>query len=197
MINKWTTILDASLKELKTGYLEDEREIINEHDLKYKVRQFIEKVANIENDILVKPEVPWYDKNSEVLRPKFYFDLAVFRKSVFQLRLRDQAMRRKGFNYNDNSLAIMLKFVKPTFNFSEIDEDIEKLKVFADETMRQANQHKPILIIGITDDRLYKQTEAKIISTLKNYDNHFLSRLTIFYFNQTKFERLDCGISEI
>lgn len=193
MINNWTTILDTSLKELKTQYSEDERTLINEDDLKYKVRQFIENASNADNDILVKPEVPWYDKDTTGLKPKFYFDLTVFRNSVFELRLRDQAMRRKGYYYNDNSLAIMLKFVKPTFNFSEISDDIQKLKVFADETEEQADQHKPILIIGITDDHLYKQTEEKIVSSLKDYDNNYLSRLTIFYFNQTKFERLDCG----
>lgn len=193
MINNWTTILETSLKELKTQYSEDVRTIINEDDLKYKVRQFIENAANADNDILVKPEVPWYDKDAIELKPKFYFDLTVFRNSIFELRLRDQAMRRKGYYYNDNSLALMLKFVKPTFNFSEISEDIAKLKVFADETKEQANQHKPILIIGITDDQLYEQTEEKIVSSLKNYDNNYLSRLTIFYFNQTKFERLDCG----
>jgi hypothetical protein len=193
MIGSWTTILDNSLKELRTQYFMDERAIINEDDLKYKVRQFIEKASNEVNDILVKPEVPWYDKNAAELKPKFYFDLTVFRNSIFELRLRDQAMRRKGYYYNDNSLAIMLKFVKPAFNFSEISNDIEKLKVFADETEEQANLHKPILIIGITDDHLYKQTEEKIVSSLKGYENNYLSRLTIFYFNQTKFVRLDCG----
>jgi hypothetical protein len=192
MINNWTSILDTSLRELKNEYSIDQRSIINEDDLKYKVRNSIEKIANTDNDILVKPEVPWYDKDSVQLKPKFYFDLTIFRNTVFQLRLRDQSMQRKGYYYNDNSLAIMLKFIKPSFDFSEISKDIEKLKVFSDETKEQSNQHKPILIIGITDDRLYKLAEEKIASTLKDYDNIFLSRLTIFYFNQTKFERLDC-----
>lgn len=193
MLENWNNILESSLRKLQTEYSQDERTLINEHDLKYKVRQAIEKYANADNDILVKPEVPWYDKDATELRPKFYFDLTVFRNSIFQLRMRDQAMRRKGYYYNDNSLAIMLKFVKPTFNFSEITEDIEKLKIFSDETAEQANQHKPILIIGITDDILYKQTEERIISALKPYENDYLSRLTIFYFNQKQFERLDCG----
>jgi|GEM_PF-4030316 len=192
MINNWTSILDTSLRELKNEYSIDQRAIINEDDLKYKVRNSIEKIANTDNDILVKPEVPWYDKDSVQLKPKFYFDLTVFRNTIFQLRLHDQSMRRKGYYYNDNSLAIMLKFIKPSFDFSEISKDIEKLKVFSDETKEQSNQHKPILIIGITDDQLYMQAEEKIASTLKDYDNIFLSRLTIFYFNQTKFERLDC-----
>jgi hypothetical protein len=191
MLDKWNEILETSLRKLQIEYSQDERTLINEDDLKYKVRQSIENAANTDNDILVKPEVPWYDKDAIELRPKFYLDLTVFRNSVFELRLRDQAMRRKGYYYNDNSLAIMLKFVKPTFNFSEIAEDIGKLKIFADETSEQANQHKPILIIGITDNRLYKQTEEKILSSLRKYDNTYLSRLTIFFFNQTKFERLD------
>ncbi len=193
MIDNWNNILETSLRELQNEYSNDNRMIINEHDLKYKVRQYIEKEANTENDILVKPEVPWYDKDSSELRPKFYFDLTIFRDSLFQLRLRDRELRRKGYYYNDNSLAIMMKFVKPTFNFAEIEEDIAKLKVFADETKSQSNQHKPILIIGITDELLYELTENKIISSLKSYDNEFLLRLTIFYFNQTKFERLDSG----
>jgi len=193
MISNWINLLENSLIELKNEFFIDHRTVINEDDLKYKVRNSLEKLANIENDILVKPEVPWYDKDAPGLNPKFFFDLVVFRNSIFELRLRDQQLRRKGYYYDDNSLAIMLKFVKPTFNFNEIKEDIEKLEVFSNETEEDVNRHKPILIIGITDDRLYRLTEEKIVSVLKDYDNVFLSRLTIFYFNQTKFERLDCG----
>ncbi len=191
MIKDWTNIIENAVKDLQEIYSKDENSIINEDDLKYKVRQEIEKKATAESDMLLKPEVPWYDKDAPGYRPKFYFDLTIFKKSIFELRMRDQAMRRKGYYYNDNSIAVMLKFVKPDFRFSEIKDDIDKLVVFSTETKEEADNHKPLLIVAATDNRLFEQVENSIVNAVASIDQNEINRITILYFNRNKFKKYD------
>jgi hypothetical protein len=190
MIEIWTDILETAMKNLQTKYAIDVNEIINENDLKYKVRQHLEALANDENDMLVKPEVPWYDSNQPGHRVRFYFDLTIFKKSAFSLQFRDKTLRNKGYYYDDCSLAIMKKFAKPHFNFAEITDDLDKLQIFANETSGQFEKHKPVLIIGCSDKILYEQASKRLADNLKNYDDIFLKRLSIFLLSQDKVEHL-------
>ena len=98
---------------------------------------------------------------------------------------------KKGYYYNDSVLAVMVKFAKPGFNFQEIPKDFQKLKVFSDETQDCASQNKPILIVGASDEKLYKKSEEIIISAASKYNEGFLSRATVFYFYPAGIERLD------
>ncbi|UGS22339.1 hypothetical protein [Flavobacterium cyclinae] len=189
MINKWTSELKNAVEKLQINYSLDNKTIINEDDLKFGIRQNLHNVSE-ENDMLIKPEVPWYDESSENKQVKFYFDLAILKKSIFNLEFRNATMNNKGYYYNDISLAIMLKFAKPNFNLSEIGEDLDKLKLFSIQTANDAKKQKPVLVIGCSDVLMYDKASEVLAKELKRFSDDFLKRAEIIIFSPNKIEIL-------
>jgi hypothetical protein len=191
MINLWTNLFEKAMEDLRINYSNDDRTIINEYDFKCQLRNHLESLATNENDMLIKPEVPWYDKDKPNQTVKFYFDLVVLKKSAFNIHFRDRTLRNKGYYYNDHSLAIMQKFTKPGFNFAELTEDLNKLKIFSDETKEESNKNKPILAVCCSDIRLYDQAAEHIKKSLTNYNVEFLRRLTVFIISPDKLSKFN------
>lgn len=189
MINKWIGELENAVQVFQQHYSSDIRTIINEDDLKYGIRENLQKIAD-DNDMLIKPEVPWYDRDSERKQVKFYFDLAILKKSIFNLEFRNASLNNKGYYYDDISIAIMLKFAKPNFKLAEIGEDLNKLHLFCNNTSHEAEKQKPYLIIGCSDKTLYDSISTVLAIELKKYSDDFLKRVGIIVFSPFKMEIL-------
>ena len=189
MINKWTSELENAVKNLQQNYLTDNKLIINEDDLKFGIRHNLQIVAE-ENDMLIKPEVPWYDQNSGEKQVKFYFDLAILKKSIFNLEFRNARLNNKGYYYDDISLAIMLKFAKPNFKITEIGEDLDKLNLFCVQTSEDAEKQKRFLIVGCTDQVLYEKVSEVLATELKRFNEEFIKRTGIIIFSPLRIEIL-------
>ena len=189
MIQNWISTLISSIEKLKEEYKLDTRTIINEDDLKFGIRNKLHLVDD-EKDMLIKPEVPWYDQDFLGKQVKFYFDLAILKKSVFELQFRNATLNNKGYYYDDISLAIMMKFAKPNFRFAEIGEDLDKLRIFAIQTAKEADKQCPCLIIGCSDEILYQQSITVLSNELKRFTEEIIKRFVIIIFSQDNIEIL-------
>lgn len=174
----WINLLQTSLNEIRENSLN--LQLTNESEFQGKLSSLISLKSNDQNDILVKTQTPWYDKDLPSYKPKFYFDISFFKKSAFELNFNDPNHRRKGFRYTDLSFAIMLKFVKPPFKLTSITEDIEKLKVFSNETEPDANLHTPIFIFYAVDEKWFEKAKNQVIEALEKSDENFKNRFVGF-----------------
>ncbi|MCB9427063.1 MAG: hypothetical protein H6584_08585 [Flavobacteriales bacterium] len=174
MKEKWINVLRISLKEIRHN--SKNLQLTNEAEFEAELLRLIKHESNDQNDILFKAQTPWYDKDFPPTKPKFYFDVSFFKKSVFELNFNNLTHRPKGYRYEDMSFAIMLKFVKPTFALSSITEDIEKLQVFANETAPEANLHTPVFIFYAIDEKWFEKAKNQVIKTLEKSDENFKNR---------------------
>jgi hypothetical protein len=189
MINTWISELESAIKKLQQHYSSDIRTIINEDDLKYGIRENLE-ISAAKNDMLIKSEVPWYERDSQIKQVKFYFDLAILKKSIFNLEFRNASLNNKGYYYDDISIAIMLKFAKPNFKLAEIGDDLNKLKLFCKNVSDDVEKQKPYLIIACSDKTLYDSVSAVLANELKKFNNDYIKRVGIIIFSPCKIEIL-------
>jgi hypothetical protein len=174
----WINLLQTSLKEIRENSLN--LQLTNESEFQGKLSSLISIKANDQNDILVKTQTPWYLNGLQPIKPKFYIDISFFKKSIFELDYNNPNHRRKGFHYTDLSFAIMLKFVKPPFKLTSIAEDIDKLKIFSNETEPDAHLHTPVFIFYAIDEKWFEKAKNQVIEALEKSDENFKNRFVGF-----------------
>lgn len=181
MIQNWTTVLKNVLEQTNNF-----SKLVNEDHLKTVLVEKLNGKADIENDMLIQTEIPWYDRNEPGRKLKHYIDIVILRKGVFEMDFSNPDYRRKGYHYNSHSMAVMLKFVKPKFEKIKLKEDLDKLKYFAEETNPEEN--KPVFIIYCVNEKLYLKTIDQIKNYMDSYEDSFKNRILIAILHETQIQ---------
>jgi hypothetical protein len=120
----WTNQVITATQELAGNFHNKKITILTESDLKtYLVAKIREKV---DPNVTVNTETPWYDIYTT--NQTYYIDITAFDNDKLEI-IYDPATNRKGYKYEDEAIAVELKYFRYVADLEGISGDFKKMNL--------------------------------------------------------------------
>ena len=127
----WVKLVDEAIQvcagEIKDGNLV----VLTESDFKVLLSTKIKQLLKLTYpNLTVNTESPWYDEDTY---QKQYIDITVFDQTLLNLSYSSE-LNRKGYRYDDEAVAIELKYFRYENDIREIEKDFQKTRLLLKST---------------------------------------------------------------
>ena len=162
-----------AVEEVAQKFRNNEIIFLTESDFKLAIANTISlKIDN--SDITINTESPWYD--TYITKKSYYVDVTAFDKTKLQITY-DPVLNRKGYKYDDEALAMELKYFRHNDDVGEIAKDFYKMTLLI-----QAPNNECFIVAGARTDELFERGKNFMKSQLDIYRTEYSNRVKIYLF---------------
>ena len=170
----WTKQVIKAIKEVAKRFQEEQLIFLTESDLKANLSSEIEREL-CNSNITVNTESPWYDIYET--NSTYYIDITIFDRSKLQIKY-DETTYRKGYKYEDEALAIELKYFRHNDDIPKIINDFNKARLLI-----KAPKNNCFIIACARTEELSKAAELFMQSQMDKFREEYYARVKIFLIN--------------
>jgi hypothetical protein len=117
------SVLKAT-KEVAANFISGKVIFLTESDFKTALSSSL--TANLEANMTVNTESPWYD--TYTTNSTYYIDITAYITDKLQITY-DPTLNRKGYKYEDEALAVELKYFRYVSDIQGIADDFHKVSL--------------------------------------------------------------------
>jgi hypothetical protein len=172
----WTTKVIEATNEIADDFKTGELIFLTESDLKTSLSNKLR--GKVTSNITVNTESPWYDTYET--NSTYYIDITAFDKDKLKITY-DATTNRKGYKYDDEALAIELKYFRHNDDVKEIAGDFKKMRLLI-----KAPKNDCFIIATARTKELFESAKIFMESQMKIYRNEYNSRVKVFLFDTEK-----------
>ncbi len=168
----WTTPVIEATNEIAESFKSGRLRLLTESDLKTNLSSKIK--SKLADNITVNTESPWYDtyENSG----NYFIDITAFDNNKLQITY-DPTNNRKGYKYEDEALAIELKYFRYKEDIEKIAEDFAKIRLLI-----KAPKNDCFIIAAARTKELFDTANDFMHSQLNKYKVDYANRAKVFLF---------------
>lgn len=164
-------VIEAT-KDIANGFKEGKIIFLTESDLKTALSNQIRN--KFEDNITINTESPWYD--TYVTNNTYYIDITAFDKDKLQITY-DPKLNRKGYKYEDEALAMELKYFRYNADIDEIAKDFYKVSLLIN-----APKNECFIVAGARTPEIFEQAKIFMESQLNIYRTEYSGKVKIYLF---------------
>lgn len=162
----------SSIEDVKNKFQSGQLVFLTESDLK------IHLVAAISNKIpknfTINTESPWYDTYET--HATYFIDITAFDQNKLQITY-DSTTKRKGYKYEEEALAIELKYFRHSDDIPKIADDFFKMSLLI-----KAPKNDCYIVAAARTPELYNTSKAFMYKQMENYREQYKKRVTLVLF---------------
>ncbi|MBN1968702.1 MAG: hypothetical protein JW870_05000 [Candidatus Delongbacteria bacterium] len=159
-----------SVNEIAKKYSEQEVTFLTESDFKVHLSNLIG--SKFSDNITVNTESPWYD--TYITNKTYYIDITAFDKNKLQITY-DPNLNRKGYKYDDEALAIELKYFRHKDDINEIIKDFDKCNLLV-----KAPKNECFIIAMARTEELSSEANKVMETQMEKYRNEYGDRVKVY-----------------
>jgi hypothetical protein len=159
-----------SVNEIATKYSKQEVTFLTESDFKVHLSNTIGNKFG--NNITVNTESPWYD--TYVTNKTYYIDITAFDRNKLQVTY-DPNLNRKGYKYDDEALAVELKYFRHKDDINEIIKDFDKCNLLV-----KAPKNECFIIAMARTEELSIEASKVMETQMEKYRNEYRDRVKVY-----------------
>jgi hypothetical protein len=168
----WTNKAIDSIKEIADSYIAGKIILLTESDLKSLLSNKIrEKVTD---NIIVNTESPWYDTYET--NSTYFIDIRAFDKNKLNIRY-DSNTNRKGYKYDDEALALELKYFRYNQDIGKIAKDFDKMRLLI-----KAPKNDCFIIAAARSKELFASAKIFMESQMEIHRVEYNNRVKVYLF---------------
>jgi len=160
-----------SIKEISEKYINNKITILTESDFKVLLTNQIR--GKFSNNITVNTESPWYDTYES--NKTYYVDITAFDQLKLQITYNPK-LNRKGYKYEDEALAIELKYFRYKEDIKEIAKDFSKTRLLI-----KAPKNECFIIALARNIEIFDESKIFMEKQMIKYRNEFTKRGVLVY----------------
>ena len=123
-------------------------------------------------NITVNTETPWYDTYET--HKTYYVDITAFDQNKLQITY-DPELNRKGYKYEDEALAVELKYFRYESDINEISKDFKKISLLIN-----APKNECFIIASARTKDIYKNAKEYMNWQMDLYRKEYKDRVKIY-----------------
>lgn len=172
----WTSKVIEATNEIANSFMTKELILLTESDLKTSLSNKIrEKVTD---NVTVNTESPWYDTYET--HSTYYIDITAFDKEKLQITY-DSTTNRKGYKYDDEAIAIELKYFRHNDDIAKIAGDFQKMRLLI-----KTPQNDCFIIATARTKELFESAKTFMESQMETYRIEYNNRVKVYLFDTEK-----------
>lgn len=176
-INKtWTTNIIDATNEIANSYITGQLILLTESDLKTSLSNKIKE--KVSDNITVNTESPWYDTLET--NSIYYIDITAFDKEKLKLTY-DSTTNRKGYKYDDEAIAIELKYFRHNDDIPKIAGDFQKIRLLI-----KTPKNDCFIIATARTNELFETAKTFMESQMEIYRTEYNNRVKVYLFSTEK-----------
>ena len=172
----WTTQVIEATNEIAKHFKAGQLILLTESDLKTSLSNKIREKLN--DNITVNTESPWYDTYET--NSTFFIDITAFDKDKLKVTY-DSTTNRKGYKYDDEALAIELKYFRYKADIEEIAGDFRKMRLLI-----KAPKNDCFIIATARTTELFDTAKIFMENQMKTYRTEYNDRVKVYLFDTEK-----------
>jgi hypothetical protein len=176
----WIKKVIEATQEIATYFQTEKIVLLTESDLKVHLSNKIRE--KFDDNITVNTESPWHDTYET--NSIYYIDITAFDREKLNLA-NNSNTNRKGYRYDDDALAIELKYFRYEVDINRISEDFSKMRLLI-----KAPKNECFIIAAANTPELYNSAKIFMENQINQYRNEFDKRVKVFLFDKKNFEEI-------
>lgn len=172
----WTTQVIESTKEIAESFKRGQLILLTESDLKTSLSNKISE--KLSDNITVNTESPWYDTYET--NSTYFVDITAFDRDKLKITY-DPSTNRKGYKYDDEALAIELKYFRYKADIEEIAGDFSKMRLLI-----KAPKNDCFIIASARTTELFDSAKIFMENQMNTYRNEYSDRVKVYLFDTEK-----------
>lgn len=173
----WVSKVIEATNEIAESFRTREIVLLTESDLKTSLSNKIKK--KFTGSITVNTESPWYESPDS--SSPYYIDITAYDRDKLQVTY-DPSTRRKGYKYDDEALAIELKYFRHIEDIQEIAGDFKKMQLLI-----KAPKNDCFIIAAARTKELFEAAQLFMQRQMNDYRNEYNSRVKVYLFGTEEF----------
>lgn len=169
----WTNQVIEAINEVVIDFQNGQITLLTESDLKTSLANKIKE--KLSSNITVNTESPWYDTYET--NSTYYIDITAFDRDKLKITY-DPTLNRKGYKYDDEALAIELKYFRYTQDIEEISRDFSKMRLLI-----KAPKNDCFVIAGARTNEIFSQAKAFMENQMSIYRAECGNRVKVYLFD--------------
>lgn len=166
--------VNSAIMKVAEEYKNDIKLLLTESDLKTSLVGEIK--SRVTDSIAVNTESPWYD-TYETMRT-YFIDITAFDKNKLQLTY-DSDTKRKGYRYDDEAIAIELKFFRYRDDIQEIETDFVKMRL-----LTKAPNNDCFIVAAARTKEIFETAKTFMQEQMELYRLEYDNRVSVYLFHQ-------------
>lgn len=168
-------VIEAT-QEIANSFKNEEIIFLTESDFKTALSNNIK--SKFKNNITINTESPWYD--TYVTNNTYFIDITAFNKDKLQITY-DPNLNRKGYKYEDEALAMELKYFRYNADIAEIAKDFYKVSL-----LLNAPKNECFIVAGARTSEIFEQAKIFMETQLNIYRTEYSGKVKIYLFGTDK-----------
>jgi len=157
-------------KEVANLFISNKLKFLTESDFKVSLSNKLKE--KFDENITVNTESPWYDTYET--QKSYFVDVTAYDENKLQITY-DPKLNRKGYKYEDEALAVELKYFRYESDISEISKDFEKTRLLI-----KAPKNECFIIAFARTEEIFKNATDYMNCQLDLYREKYSNRVKIF-----------------
>ncbi|MEX0662954.1 MAG: hypothetical protein WEA58_02120 [Balneolaceae bacterium] len=143
---------------------------LTESDFKVAMSNKIRE--KFDKNITVNTESPWYD--NYITNKTYFVDITAFDQNKLQITY-DPTLNRKGYKYDDEALAVELKYFRFERDINEVSKDFDKTRLLI-----KSPKNECFIIASARTIEIFDKANDFMQSQLNLYEEEFKGRIKVF-----------------
>ena len=169
----WITQIIESVKEIAESLKSGQITLLTESDLKTNLSNKIQ--SKLADNITVNTESPWYDTYET--NSTYFVDITAFDSDKLKITY-DRETNRKGYKYDDEALAIELKYFRHNDDVQKIAEDFNKMRLLI-----KAPKNDCFIIACARTNTLFETAKQFMQNQMDIHKKNYSDRVKVFLFS--------------
>jgi len=169
----WITQVIESIKEIAENLKSGQITLLTESDLKTSLSNKIQ--SKLADNITVNTESPWYDTYET--NSTYFVDITAFDRDKLKITY-DRETNRKGYKYEDEALAIELKYFRHNDDVQKIAEDFNKMRLLI-----KAPKNDCFIIACARTNTLFETAKQFMQNQMDIHKRNYSDRVKVFLFS--------------
>jgi hypothetical protein len=172
----WTNKVKEATYEIAEVFQAKQLILLTESDLKTSLANKIKE--KLSDNISINTESPWYDTYET--NSTYFIDITAFDKDKLKVTY-DPTTNRKGYKYDDEALAIELKYFRYKSDIEEIAKDFSKIRLLI-----KAPKNNCFIIASSRTTELFDAAKIYMESQMNDFRSEFNDRVKVYLFGPEK-----------
>ena len=169
----WITQVIESIKEIAENLKSGQITLLTESDLKTSLSNKIQ--SKLADNITVNTESPWYDTYET--NSTYFVDITPFDRNKLKITY-NRETNRKGYKYDDEALAIELKYFRHNDDVKKIAEDFSKMRLLI-----KAPKNDCFIIACARTNPLFETAKQFMQNQMDIHKKNYSDRVKVFLFS--------------
>ena len=169
----WIKQVIEATNQIANSFITGQLIMLTESDLKTSLSNKIRE--KLTDNITINTESPWYDTYET--NSTYYIDITAFDRDKLKVTY-DQTTNRKGYKYDDEALAIELKYFRHKDDIEEISKDFSKMRLLIN-----APKNDCFIIAAARTKELFTIAKGFMENQMNIYRDDYQNRVKVYLFD--------------